>query len=66
MNNIRMIQSEEKSHFKLSQMEERSRKASIHETIVTRPRQLVRKWPKQYLVTAIDTAPYCSGGRSSI
>jgi len=28
-----MIQSEEKSHFKLSQIEERSRNASRHETI---------------------------------
>jgi len=28
-----MVQSEEKSHFKLSQIEERSRKASRHETI---------------------------------
>jgi len=28
-----MIQSEEKSHFNLSQIEERSRKASRHETI---------------------------------
>jgi len=33
MNKIRMIQSEEKSHFKLSQIEERSRKASRYETI---------------------------------
>jgi len=40
-----MIQSEEKSHFKLSQIEGRSRKASRHETITdetetisTRPR----------------------------
>jgi len=33
MNKIRMIQSEEKSHFKLSQIEERSQKASRHETI---------------------------------
>jgi len=33
MHKIRMIQSEEKSHFILSQIEERSRKASRHETI---------------------------------
>jgi len=33
MNKIRMIQSEEKSHCKLSQMEERSWKAWRHETI---------------------------------
>jgi len=33
MNKIRMIQSEAKSHFKLSQIEERSRNASRHETI---------------------------------
>jgi len=49
MNKIRMIQSEEKSHFKLSQIEERSRKASRHETISdktekisTRPRPRLR------------------------
>jgi len=33
MNKIRMIQSEEKRHFKLSHIEERSRKASRYEYI---------------------------------
>jgi len=33
MNKIIMIQSEEKSYFKLSQIEERSQKASRYETI---------------------------------